>query len=299
LTTPIASSKIGHLGFFIGVPFTPQWSARTFNLYGRFILRILFGFVACLVISLAGSNSAFAAWVYDANKEFVDYELLQSGGSVAPSFSNFTAGYSTITGGAADLGGFAAFSPTDHTDAWIAGVSAMQGWYIHNNASVPAIVVNTTNSNVSPAGIGPIAPSQILMHPGGISVGDVAPFANAVLRFTTTNAGIYSIDGAWSALDSGAASQTTRKYILKNGGILFDSTSNNTPFNLSNIVLATNDTIDFVVDSNGSNLFDSTGLTATLTGISAVPEPTTLTLFGLGGLGLAGIAKRRRARKVA
>jgi hypothetical protein len=256
--------------------------------------------IACFVISLAGANSASAAWVYNANKEFVDYALLQSGGSVAPSFSNFTAGYSTISGGAPDLGGFTAFSPTAYTDAWL-GNNALQGWSINNGTgSVPAIVVNTTGSPVSPSGsIGPIGASQILMHPGGLTAGDVSPFANAVLRFTTTNAGIYSIAGTWNVLDSLAAPNTTAKYILKNGLALDTSTNNNSTFNLSGIVLATNDTIDFVVNSNGDGRFDSTGLTATLTGVSAVPEPTTLALFGLGGIGLAGIAKRRRARKVA
>jgi hypothetical protein len=160
-------------------------------------------------------------------------------------------------------------------------------------------VVNTSNSNVQANQ--EIDPSQIVMHPGGIG-GDAyaTPYSNAVLRFTATNAGIYSIDGDWESLDVGP----TINYVLKNGIALTPggSTADNSVFSYSNISLAANDTIDFVVDAGIFSGSDMTGLRAEIIGVAdvaAVPEPTTLTLFGLGGLGLAGIAKRRRARKVA
>jgi hypothetical protein len=171
----------------------------------------------------------------------------------------------------------------------------MQGWYVANNASVPAVVVNTSNQPVQLNQ--QVDPSQIVMHPGGTSPDAYAdPISNAVLRFTATNAGIYSVTGDWEVLDVGSRIS----YVLKNGATLFSSTLNNvtlsSTFNLSNISLAQGDTIDFVVNSHDGIGSDTTGLRATIAG---VPEPATLALFGLGGIGLAGIAKRLRARKVA
>ncbi|MEI7458527.1 MAG: PEP-CTERM sorting domain-containing protein [Pirellula sp.] len=266
-------------------------------------MRILFGFVACLAISLAGANSACANWIYNANSDFKAFEIGNSG-ILAPSFSNFTAGYSQT------LGGFTAFAATQHTDNWTSRPNAeLQGWSFANNVSVPAVVVN--QSGVSVPFRFAVDPDQIVMHPGGLSSdGYAAPWSNAVLRFTTTNAGIYSITGDWAALDV----NKRISYVLKNGVILDTSTLQpsldetnpanlRSTFSLSNISLANGDFIDFVVNDGGDGIgSDSTGLRATIIGvsdISAVPEPTTLTLFGLGGIGLAGIAKRRRARKVA
>jgi hypothetical protein len=242
-----------------------------------------------LAISLAGAHSACANWVYNANSDFTAFELANSGNQT-PAFSNFTVGYSLT------LGGFTAFAATEHTDNWISK-PGLEGWYIANNASVPAVVVNTSNSSVQANQS--IDPSQIVMHPGGTSADAYAtPYSNAVLRFTATNAGIYSVIGDWESLDVGP----TMNYVLKNGTTLFSSALDDSTFNLLSISLAQGDTIDFVVDAGAYSGSDMTGLRATLTGVAdipAVPEPATLTLFGLGGIGLAGIAKRRRARKVA
>lgn len=221
------------------------------------------------------------ALIYDANIDMKNFELANSGNNVAPVFSNFQVGTSTT------LGGFATFAANQHTDNWI-GNNSMQGWAFQNGFSVPAVVVNTSNSTQD---LG-LAPSQILMHPGADPGDQTYPVGYAVLRFTATNAGFYSIIGNWESLDTGS----TINYILRNGTSIFKDTSDSfANFNLTEY-LGLNDNIDFVVTSNGFFLNDSTGLRAS---ISSVPEPSTLTLFGLGGIALAGIAKRRRAQKVA
>lgn len=187
----------------------------------------------------------------------------------------------------------------NHTDVWVSN-PAVQGWYIANVYSIPAVVVNTSTSAESVAGTS-LDPSQILMHPGGLDwFGGNPPFYNAVLRFTASNAGNYAVNGDWESLAAGSVIN----YVLKTSGTstttLFSSSDDNSVFGLTDITLAVGDTIDFVVNPNGDIGADSTGLRATVTAI-AVPEPASLTLslLCLGGLGLAGIAKRRRTRKAA
>jgi hypothetical protein len=248
-------------------------------------MRILFGLVACLAISLAGSNSAIAAWVYDANAEFKAFELANANPSTS-TFGNFSAGYSSAPGD------FFSFGGANHSNDFLRisgnsnSIGALQGWGFPDTSSyVPAVVVNTLDGPTSGIlSIAPIDASQILMHGGSVG--------SAVLRFTATMAGTYSVVGDWESLQFGS----TINKILRNGESLFSNTADVSTFSLSDISMNVNDTIDFVVDSGLDGIGgDSTGLRATIT---AVPEPTTLALFGLGGIGLA-IAKRRRTRKVA
>ena len=106
------------------------------------------------------------------------------------------------------------------------------------------------------------------MSPGGTGIpGTGTPFSNAVLRFTATNAGVYSIKGDWESLAPGA----TTNYVLKNGSTLFSSSNDTSNFNLSEIALAQGDIIDFVVNAGSGVTGDYTGLRAEIVG---VPEPT-------------------------
>lgn len=286
LTRLIATSKLPAKGnFHRDATNTPGYLDERLILEKKNIMRILFGLVACLAISLAGSNSVIASWVYDANAEFKAFELANASPSMS-NFGNFSAGYSTTPGT------FTGFLAVDHTNDFLRisansnPIGALQGWgYPASSSFVPAVVVNTLDVQTSSIStIGAIDASQILMHGGSVG--------NAVLRFTATMAGTYSVSGDWESLDSGL----TNNKILKNGMSLFSDVSDLSTFSLLNISMNVNDTIDFVVDSYSDGINgDSTGLRATIT---AVPEPTTLALFGLGGIGLA-IAKRRRTRKVA
>jgi hypothetical protein len=143
-------------------------------------MKSLIGLASCLALTLAltlgGSDTAIADQIYDANSDFKAFELANSGTQSGAFFTpNWSAGYGL------SLGDFTAFAPANHTDAWLFN-PAVQGWYIANTYSIPAVVVNTSTSAESVAGT-TLDPSQILMHPGGLDgFGGMPPFYNAVLR---------------------------------------------------------------------------------------------------------------------
>lgn len=152
-------------------------------------------------------------------------------------------------------------------------------------------------------------------------------FSNSVTRFTADqNSLTYAIDGAWK-IDGVAGPPTIaqRTYLvdLTAGSGLFDS------YQVSRYSL----NVDLAVDGGGDHVSIASGsLTGSLvlgheyewyfntyiprslegneggavgsgfrtltiaSDVSAVPEPLSLTLFGLGGLGLA-VAQRRRTRE--
>jgi hypothetical protein len=69
-----------------------------------------------------------------------------------------------------------------------------------------------------------------------------------------------------------------------------------TSFNVSTLVHQ-GSTVDFVLGANGNDYTDSTRFTATIASVTApVPEPETYAMM-LAGLGLLGVAARRRKQK--
>jgi len=240
--------------------------------------RILVLMTVVLSTSFSGMT-ANAGFAYNANNAFRNYELANAG-NVSPNFGNFSAGYNEV------LGGFTPFTDAEHTDNWFD--PNLQGWKVSSVYSVPAVVVNTSNTPVfGVLNPGSIAPAEIILHGGGSDFDGSGTNINAVLRFTSTIAGEYAITGSWQSLDSGL----TINYVLKNSSTLFSSSAANSNFNLTT-TLGVGETIDFVVNNNNDGFgFDSTGLFAQIT---AVPEPTMLALFGVGGVGMFGLAKRRR-----
>ena len=129
--------------------------------------------------------------------------------------------------------------------------------------------------------------------------GDSGQYAD--VRFTAPAAGDYS----WTAhrLDAGNSFPTTTDvHVLVNsisvadGFINLNGGGNTASFSSPEVALPAGGTVDFVVGwGNGDASYDGTGLFATVT---AVPEPSSLTLLGLGVMSLlaTGWTRSRRRR---
>ncbi len=159
-------------------------------------------------------------------------------------------------------------------------------WVNDFNVSSPSITHNGTSGAIQYANI-TWQPGQLGFHPGSSG-------QNAVIRFTAPSAESYSLSSAFKGLDR--TPTTTDVHVLLNGVSLFNGVVNGfgSGPTFSNILsLSVGDKIDFSVGygSNGTNLFDTTGLTATLT---VVPEPSGSLAFALGSLMVASYYGRRR-----
>jgi PEP-CTERM motif len=173
-------------------------------------------------------------------------------------------------------------------------------WTANIALSVPADYKNTA-STTQIAGTVSLLPGELAFHPGP---SDQFSF----VRFIASQAGVYSIAATFTGRDF-VGPTTTDVHVLDNGTSLFSGEV--TGFGPASDVIAPNmllhlavgDTIDFAVGfgTDGNFLFDTTGLAVTITSgqQSPVSEPTSLALFGLGGLTLLGYGWRRRKQAAA
>lgn len=240
-----------------------------------------------VIVACFSGAVANAGTIYNANNEFKNYVL--SSPSEVSTFGNFSTGTSDNNGsGDPVFGNFTPFG-TGNKNTAILGSPSLKGWNFTSFYSIPFVGINSSNSTVTGVStLDPIAPGEIIMH------GDAN--LNAVLRFTATVAGEYAIRGNWHSLDV----NPTYNYVLHNTNILFSSFQDDSTFNLTTTLLV-GDHIDFVNNKFGDVGADSTGLFAELEfdPVAAVPEPTTMTLLGLGGVCVVGFARRRRKASVA
>ncbi len=173
----------------------------------------------------------------------------------------------------------------------VSSVLGLAGFDGYLAGSAHLIAKNTTSGTISP-GTPNYAPGALILHPSSTG-------RQAVVRWTAASAGTYDVDGGFFGTDFVSTGTTTDGSVYLNGGIEFSGSvnalANQTA--LFDLTLSVNagDTIDFVVGwgSNGTFLFDSTELQATVAEVVApVPLPAGLPLLASG---LALLALRRRS----
>jgi hypothetical protein len=148
----------------------------------------------------------------------------------------------------------------------------------------PHVVHNGTGSAITYSTV-TWQPGQLSLHPG-----KNGEYSHA--RWTAPNAGSFDIAAVFTGIDF-IGGTTTDVHVLYNNTSLFEESvissgdASSKSFSTT-ISVGMGDIIDFAVGygSNQTYHCDSTALSATI-----VPEPTTVLLFGLGGL---MVMRRRR-----
>ena len=237
------------------------------------VRRSLAIFVAAALASLAGTRAdrtAHAEPIFDAA---ADFSLASNPNGV------WSYGYSSVLGA----------SPTTYTFATT--VSDIASWSNGNGIWAPPWVGRNDTDQVVTFSSITLQPYQMAFHPG--SSGEYS-----VIRFTAPSAGVYALVSSFIGVDG----TTTDVHVLHNGTSLFSGSINgygDSDSYSTNVVLATGDAIDFAVGYlTGGYSNDSTGISATLTPMTTVPEiaPAGIGLvMALVSGGLALLERRRRA----
>jgi hypothetical protein len=236
--------------------------------------------MSVLIFLLAAAPLATAGTVYDAA---ADFSLSSNPNGVW----SYGASGSTL--------GSAVTLFTSSTTAWAGtpGISVWQGTEPAFNTLYPLVGKNTTNQTVTTGGgFVPLLAGQLFQHPAPSG-------AYSVVRFTAPSDGSYALNATFEGRD--VRGTTTDVHVLVDNVSIFDGNVNG--FGSSSdqafsggVMLHKGDTIDFAVGFGSNHTFfsDSTALAATIS--SAVPEPSSVVLFGfavLGGLVFRMINGRR------
>jgi PEP-CTERM motif len=198
---------------------------------------------------------------------------------------NGTWSYGTLS--AATGGSFNVFTLTASNDIY----QGRELW--GNGESFPdSAVVERNNSGATVQYDTITLPTNLLRLDGQSFIDDV--------RWTAPTAGVYNVAGYFQRIDSNGGVYVNVGVDL-NGTSLFSydsfygGSATQQSFNLSALSLKAGDVIDFY-EAPAQASYDSTGLSAQIVDVSAVPEPSSLMLCGIAGATLALTTWRARRR---
>lgn len=243
---------------------------------------------------------ASAAPIYNAGADLLANEQPDNGTetlSTNATVPEWSYGWRSTTLGTS----FNPFTPADHVNGTYQGFADVNSICC---GALPNVIVNTGAAAGSPDGL--VATGEITMHPDGNESFPNSIEEKPVVRFTATLSGEYTLNALFEDVDDccGGAGQGNDVHVVLNGVSLFDAQisregsdalPDGTTFSTT-LNLVSGDIIDFVVGTNGQLYGDNTRFNAILEFVPPpAPEPSSITLLGLGALVLVRTARRRRA----